>query len=442
VVASSSVVAIHPETVVAGKYSITRLIKTGGMGEVYEARHLRLGRRVAIKYLRAQLSQDAAYQARFEREACAAGALEHENVAAIIDFGKDERGTPFIVMEYLDGETLRRLIEERAPLPVPRAIAIVQQICAGLTAAHARGIIHRDLKPENLMVCRHADGRDWVKVLDFGIARMMDQSQTEVTATGVILGTSHYMSPEQARGEEIDVRSDVFAVAAILYELLSGRKAHPGDSYNAVIYQVLSKPLVPLATLRSGLPPALVAVTHRALAREVADRYASITEFAKAIEPFAASAGQGAAAVATLDTTGSIVRAAGLPKRMSSRWGWALAGLALLGAGLLVSLLRTTPEEEPVAQALPQPPPAEHRSAVPQSPEQVAATVQAAPVVRPVPAELPAVASVATAAPSTTSAAPVRPLAKRKLPANGAHGQAGASSAPVPEGFVDSPYGQ
>ncbi|HEX2878164.1 MAG TPA: serine/threonine-protein kinase, partial [Polyangiaceae bacterium] len=185
---SSNLALVRANSTIANKYQIVRLIKSGGMGEVYEARHLRLGRRVAIKFLRSTIAQDAAYKARFDREAYTAGSLEHENIATLFDIGNDEHGVPFIVMEYVAGDTLRTVIDEAAPLPVPRAIAIALQICAGLQTAHVRGIVHRDLKPDNLMVCTRTDGRDWIKILDFGIARLLhDPTHPDVTATGVVL---------------------------------------------------------------------------------------------------------------------------------------------------------------------------------------------------------------------------------------------------------------
>src|SRR6185436_17322081 len=172
--------------------------------------------------------------ARFQREAEAAGALESENVAAALDFGIAQDGAPYIVLEYLVGESLEHLLEREVHLPAARASNIVAQACRGVQAAHAAGIVHRDLKPHNLFVCRREDGTDLVKVLDFGVAKLqaIDEAAASTrTGTGAVLGTPSYMSPEQARGAAVvDNRADVYALGAIFYQLVSGQKPHPGDS--------------------------------------------------------------------------------------------------------------------------------------------------------------------------------------------------------------------
>ena len=214
------------------------------MGVVYEAHHAVVRRRFAIKFLRRDLAERRDILTRFQREAEAAGALENENVAAAVDFGISDDGMPYIVMEYLVGESVGALLEREGCLPPRRACDLVAQACRGVEAAHAAGIVHRDLKPHNLFLCRRDDGTDLVKVLDFGVAKLQAiEAASAATDTGTMLGTTAYMSPEQARGEKmVDQRADVYALGAILYELLSQQKPHPGDSQNAILHHIATQP--------------------------------------------------------------------------------------------------------------------------------------------------------------------------------------------------------
>ncbi|HYP98672.1 MAG TPA: serine/threonine-protein kinase [Polyangiaceae bacterium] len=278
--------------VIAEKYRITRLLGRGGMGEVYEARHVVVGRRFALKFLHEHLARGRDSLSRFLREAQAAGALDSEHIAAVLDFDTAADGSPFLVMEYLAGESLAALLAREGPLPVPRAIAILVQVCSGLDVAHRAGIVHRDLKPDNLFVTRLPSGSEQIKILDFGIAKLADPgSDGAITSSGAILGTPYYMAPEQARGEKsVDFRADIHALGVIAYELLSGKKPHPGEGYNAILAHILTQPITPLASLRPGLEPSLVAVIERALASEPARRQSSIAELGKQLAPFAGSA--------------------------------------------------------------------------------------------------------------------------------------------------------
>jgi serine/threonine protein kinase len=275
-----------------GKYKLVRLLGEGGMGAVYEAQHAVVGRRFAIKFLHPELAGNIEIVARFQREAQAAGSLENENIAAVVDAGAADDGAPYLVMEYLEGEDLAHLLVRTGPLPVPRAAYIMIQACRGLAAAHERDIIHRDLKPENLFVCKRNDGSDLVKVLDFGIAKLhVGGSGTGLTHTGATMGTPFYMSLEQARGaKEVDHRSDIYSLGVILYEILSGAKPHPGESYNEILYHVISNEPSPLDSVRVGLPAGLAAVAHKAMAREAGDRYASVVDLMEALIPFAGRA--------------------------------------------------------------------------------------------------------------------------------------------------------
>ena len=212
---------------VADKYTIVRLIGRGGMGTVYEARHATLSRRFAIKFMQPEYALRPNSLLRFENEAKLAGSLEHPNLAAVMDYGRAEDGSPYLVMEYLDGEDCARLLQRTGPMPVARAVDIVSQTCRGLAVAHGAGVVHRDLKPENLFVTHAGDGRDLVKVLDFGIAKLRSQDATSVTGS-TIMGTCYYMSPEQARDtSEVDERADVWSLGACCTSCSAGASRSP-----------------------------------------------------------------------------------------------------------------------------------------------------------------------------------------------------------------------
>ena len=272
--------------VVGGKYRLSRRLGEGGMGEVYEAQHTVIGRRFAIKFLHAYLAQNPETMTRFRHEAETAGGIEHENIGAALDFGTADDGTPYLVMEYLEGEDLARLLVRNGPLPVARTAYIVIQACRGLTAAHARGIVHRDLKPENLFICRRTDGSDLVKVVDFGIAKL--RTKVTVTQSGVTMGTPCYMSLEQAKGaKEVDQRTDIYSLGVILYEMLTGTRPYPGENYNEVLYNLFTTEPARVESLRSGVPAGLCDVVHRAMAREARNRFDSAAELADALVPYA-----------------------------------------------------------------------------------------------------------------------------------------------------------
>ncbi len=280
-------ILVEPGRLIAQKYRVERVLGKGGMGTVYQARHVRLGRRVAIKLLHRRLAEDATHLARFEREASLCGAIEHENVVGVWDVARFDDGRPLIIMEFVEGETLRALLDEQGPLSIPRAVSIARQACAGLAAAHSRGIVHRDVKPENLMLTRRADDSDWVKVVDFGIAR--PSREASVTTGGVQVGTPHYMAPEAARGElDLDARADVYAIGVILFEMLAGRKPHPEGSYNAVMYHIANSTPPDLGRLRPQVAEALRGVVMHSLCVDRAQRVASCEELARRLEPFEA----------------------------------------------------------------------------------------------------------------------------------------------------------
>jgi serine/threonine-protein kinase len=275
--------------VMLGKYRVERLIGRGGMGEVYEARHTVVGRRFAIKFLKQGLTSGPDAHARFLREAQAAGALDNEHIAAVVDFDLAADGAPFLVMEYLNGESLAAVLRREGVLPVRRALGILLQVCDGLAAAHAAGIVHRDLKPDNLFLVTRSDAPELVKILDFGVAKLVraepDGSETQ---SGAVLGTPLYMAPEQARGEKsVDFRVDIHALGVIAYELLSGQRPHPGDGYNAILAHILTRPVRPLRELCPDLPEALLRAVERALAFEPSARQESVAALAAELSPLA-----------------------------------------------------------------------------------------------------------------------------------------------------------
>src|SRR2546421_2340230 len=284
---------------VIGQYRVISKIGEGGMGEVYRARDTKLGRDVAIKVLPAAFSADAERLRRFEQEAQAAGALNHPNILVIFHIGTHE-GAPYIVSELLEGETLRERLGAHAssvPLPQRKAIDYALQTAHGLAAAHTKGIVHRDLKPENLFVTN--DGR--VKILDFGLAKLTGtgdgtQSQTEVptrrvdTDPGMVMGTMGYMSPEQLKGQPADHRSDIFSFGAILYEMLSGKRAFRGDSMAETMSAILREDPPDLSETNKTVSPSLERVVRHCLEKNPEERFHSARDLAFAIESLSGTA--------------------------------------------------------------------------------------------------------------------------------------------------------
>ncbi len=260
-----------------GRYELDGVVGRGGMAEVYRARDIRLDRIVAVKTLREDLARDQTFQARFRREAQSAASLNHPSIVAVYDTGEDMTGpahVPYIVMEYVDGRTLRELLRDDRRLLPERALEITDGVLRALDYSHRNGIIHRDIKPGNVMLTRSAE----VKVMDFGIARAMSDTQATMTQTAQVIGTAQYLSPEQARGERVDARSDLYSTGCLLYELLTGRPPFTGDSPVAIAYQHVRENPIPPSRIDPEIPPWADAIVLKAMAKDPADRYQSAAE--------------------------------------------------------------------------------------------------------------------------------------------------------------------
>ncbi|MFO0683434.1 MAG: protein kinase [Sandaracinus sp.] len=272
-----------------GRYRVTRRIAEGGMGAVYEAEQLALGRRVAIKVLHAHMASDEDIVRRFEREARATTAIGHPNIVEVVDFGTLESGARYLVLEYLDGRDLGRVLREGGPLSVGRAARLAMQIADGVGAAHAKGIVHRDLKPENAIVLGEGSAAERVKVVDFGISKIRDAAEgagDARTRTGTALGTPYFMAPEQAQGKrDVDHRADVYALGVILFRLLTGHHPFDDASYPMLIVKICTEPAPELTTWRTDLPPELSALVARMLAKDPGQRPSSMEEVRAALAP-------------------------------------------------------------------------------------------------------------------------------------------------------------
>ncbi|MGV0837113.1 Stk1 family PASTA domain-containing Ser/Thr kinase [Mycolicibacterium thermoresistibile] len=259
------------------RYELGEILGFGGMSEVHLARDLRLHRDVAVKVLRADLARDPSFYLRFRREAQNAAALNHPAIVAVYDTGEAETPTgplPYIVMEYVDGVTLRDIVHTEGPMPPTRAIEVIADACQALNFSHQHGIIHRDVKPANIMISKTGA----VKVMDFGIARAIADSGNSVTQTAAVIGTAQYLSPEQARGETVDSRSDVYSLGCVLYEILTGEPPFIGDSPVAVAYQHVREDPIPPSQRNPAISPELDAVVLKALAKNPDNRYQTAAE--------------------------------------------------------------------------------------------------------------------------------------------------------------------
>src|SRR5574341_2071567 len=255
-----------------GKYEVVDVLGKGGMGVVYKATDPRIGRLVAIKMMTGGFAENPDLLKRFYREAQSTGMLQHPNIVIVYDLG-DQEGNPYLVMEFLEGEPLDKIIASRREVSLVQKLDYIIQACSGLNYAHQRGIVHRDIKPANLMVLR--DGA--VKIVDFGIARIGDQS---LTRTGQVVGTITYMSPEQINAQVVDGRTDIFSTGVMLYELLTYALPFEGKDTTGTMIKILGEPPPPLANFLPVSPPELEAILHKALAKDREERYSTAGDFA------------------------------------------------------------------------------------------------------------------------------------------------------------------
>jgi serine/threonine-protein kinase len=263
--------------IVGDRYEVGEVIGRGGMAQVHRGRDVRLGRDVAIKLLRQDLASDPTFQSRFRREAQSAASLNSPSIVAVYDTGEGEIdgvATPYIVMEYVEGRTLRDVLAAEGRLLPHRALEIAAAICGALEQAHAAGIVHRDIKPGNVMLTTSGE----VKVMDFGIARALTSSTATMTQTSSVVGTAHYLSPEQARGEHVDARSDVYSTGCLLYELLTGAPPFTGETAVAVAYQHVREDPVPPSSVEPDVPDSADAIVLVAMAKNPVNRYSSAAE--------------------------------------------------------------------------------------------------------------------------------------------------------------------
>jgi eukaryotic-like serine/threonine-protein kinase len=359
---------------IGGRYELGEMLGRGGMAEVRKGNDVRLGRIVAVKRLRTDLASDPTFQARFRREAQSAASLNHPSIVAVYDTGEEmstdgtDVAQPYIVMEYVAGRTLREILREGRKILPERALEITSGVLSALDYSHRAGIVHRDIKPANVMLTPSGD----VKVMDFGIARAVADASSTMTQTAAVVGTAQYLSPEQARGETVDSRSDVYSTGCLLYELLTGRPPFVGESPVSVAYQHVREPAVPPSSLDPELPPEVDAIVMKALAKPVEERYQSAAAMRADIErylagkPVVAPVVPAAAAAATsflpADRAAegtSVFDGGELPEaeEKRKRWPFVLLGLGVLALLITAAvvgpmLFSSSPEERSVPNLL------------------------------------------------------------------------------------------
>jgi serine/threonine-protein kinase len=317
--------------VLADRFELEELVGTGGMSSVYRAHDRLLDRKVALKVLHEQYSEDADYVERFRREARAVASLSHPNIVGVIDRG-EHADRQFIVFEYVDGDNLKRMIERRGPAPVETALELGVQISRALSFAHQNGLVHRDVKPQNVLL--NGDGH--AKVTDFGIARSLDM-QRGMTQTGTVLGTSDYIAPEQAQGQHVDDQTDVYSLGVVLFELLTGHVPFSGENFVAVAMRHINEPPPSIRAERPDVPPRVEAAIQRAMAKDPADRFRSMADFCQELD----------ACLAEVQGTQVLAPPPGAPRRAPRRrgvspWPFVLALVVLLAiGGVLAAFLLT-----------------------------------------------------------------------------------------------------
>ena len=347
-------------SVVADRYHVLRVLGEGGMGKVYLAEHVKMGRKSALKVLRPAAMRDADAVSRFNREASNASRISHPNIATIYDFGETD-GVIYLAMEFVDGAPLTSIIDESGALPPSRAAEITRQAAEGLAAAHEMGIVHRDLKPENLMIAKTGEGLDQVKIVDFGIAKAAGVGAQKVTRTGHVIGTPDYMSPEQLSGDPIDGRSDIYSLGIVAFNMLTGKLPFPGDSSQESMIMRLTDPPKRLGEMRPEVdwPPDLQAAVDKALARDVTNRYQRAVEFGRDLSAAAHRIGDRVPAasrkVVRADTVPETRVATGQPRKrpVSLAIGGGIAALVVVSAALAPILWKDHPAPTSAPTAAP-----------------------------------------------------------------------------------------
>ncbi|MBT8493188.1 MAG: serine/threonine protein kinase [Deltaproteobacteria bacterium] len=332
----------------SGEYQVTCRIGKGGMGAVYEAKHTKIGKRVAVKVLLDKYQEREQVVARLEQEARLAASIGHEHIIDITTIGTTIEGRTFVVMEYLEGESLGERLAKSGRVDPDRAIRIGRQIASALGAAHEKGIVHRDVKPDNVFLLQRK-GQDFVKVVDFGISKAMsdddDGNSPRLTQTGMVLGTPLYMSPEQAQGaENLDRRIDIYALGVILYEMVTGEVPFTGSNYLSVISRVIADDPVPPNQRDAKISPELEAVILKAMAKERDDRYQTMEELEGDLEKI--QLGDPRLTTSSLSATAARSR----PGKSKMRTLWAVAGVAVVAAGVVFTVSLLLGDDEPVEQ--------------------------------------------------------------------------------------------
>jgi tRNA A-37 threonylcarbamoyl transferase component Bud32 len=358
--------------VIDGRYRVETVLGEGGMGVVYRCTHTIIGKKLALKVLRAELARDVEVTERFLNEAKAASAIGNPHIVDISDFGQFPDGSTYFVMEFLTGRPLTAADANGARLPIDRILKVARQLAEGLAAAHAAGIVHRDLKPDNIFLVERGGEKEFVKILDFGIAKV-STSEGKLTRAGAVFGTPHYMSPEQAAGTSVDQRGDIYSLGVILYELVSGRVPFDADNFMGVLTQHMYKAPLLLREATPNpelLPPGLESIVMKCLAKRPEQRYGSMLELVADLDKVAAGLRPAAARerVEDLAEPGSYyddVSSSGQPRRGSrARW-WALVGavvvLGVVGGFMATRTRRPARPEAPVATAPTAPKTAEPR---------------------------------------------------------------------------------
>ena len=356
-------------SIIADRYHVIRKLGEGGMGRVYLAEHVKMGRMSAVKVMNRTMALDPDAISRFNREAANASRISHQHVAQVYDFGETAEGLIYLAMEYVEGEPLTDILQRTGALPPERAAEIVRQTGEALSVAHDMGIVHRDLKPDNIMIARARDGGDLVKVVDFGIAKAANIEAQKVTRTGLIVGTPEYMSPEQIAGDPLDGRSDIYALGLVAFNIFTGRLPFLSKTAQESVIMRLTEPPRRLAEIRPEIPwsPAVQAVMDRALQRDAALRFASASEFGRALsaavraQPTAADAAAGQSETDPLVPPTRVSESAGTrtstPERVEpvrQRWpllatAGALVVLLLVVGALFASSRKAATNDEPAA---------------------------------------------------------------------------------------------